>query len=202
MKPNNMQPISQQPLQQPEFQPEFTDLQQPKAYDSKVVLAVIVCLVMIILGLTIALIVAFSTRGDTHNEPTPELARSVCKEYDGILYQLDNNPLLYESYSCGSKESSVGFMPNGTKFLIGFFEDKNKEEIWSQIRSANYKRDVVLEDSDDFIKAYSDELTETGTVRTYIIVYNNAMLSLSVHNDSVAEEMIKELGFFNGRRAD
>ena len=57
----------------------------------------------------------------------------------------------------------------------------------------------MLEDSDMFIKAY---VTMAGLARVYIVAYDNTIAEITADSDHVVEEMMVELGFPAGKRAE
>ena len=165
--------------------------------------AIYAVVVMVLVGAIIAVRV---TRGNRSGRPTPELAKSVCEKYGGVFEEMEASEL-GKSYNCTGKKGTAAFLANGAQFTIGFADDDKKAEFWAKSKESisnnkgyeDISGYIVLENTDDFIKAY---VTVAGLVRMYLVAYDNAIASVVVQSDSVAEEMIAELGFPDGKRAE
>ena len=169
-------------------------------------LVVFGCLVAVAICLVIAIVIVHISRSVVSSGPSLELAKSVCAKYRGDMWPT-NDSNYRESYNCTGEKDTAMFLSNGTQFIVYFFDDSEKDEVWSNLRTTISDSEghedvsgyVILENSDDFIKAY---YTMAGLVRIYTVAYDNAVALISVQSDSAAEKMIAELGFPNGKRAD
>lgn len=149
-----------------------------------------------------------SEGGALQSRPTLELAELVCNKYGGELEVADSSELYTsELYYCMGKAEAYYALSNGSQFAISFIDSGEKDETWSKIRSDISNSDghedvsgyVILENSDTFIKAY---VAVSGLARAYIVAYDNAIAEVSASSDHAVEEILKELGFPDGKRAD
>ena len=175
----------------------------------------IILIIAILLAALIFLgVLAFKSLGDStpsteSSRPTLELAKSVCAKYGGKLEATDNSSDFYKSefYYCANEENAGIVLSNGASLTIGFIRDNEKKEAWSEIRSTindskgheDVSGFIILENSDNFIKAYS---TIAGLARVYIVAYDNVIAEITAERDSTTEEILIELGFPTGKRAN
>ena len=197
MEPNNMQPIRQvsqlqsvslSQTQPEEFQPQ--NLKNENEVNPKIALIAIAIFASVILGLIIAIIVVLVIRGGitmARTVPTPELAISVCEKYGGTLDESDSDDSNYnnKTYYCNRSDGDIMFI-----YEMSFIDKKQLDESRSKIKSLLMGY-TILENRDDFIKAYAKQYSYHG----YVFLYENVYARIVSTDQDFLNILSVELGF-------
>ncbi|MBO7657351.1 hypothetical protein J6S55_01780 [Candidatus Saccharibacteria bacterium] len=194
---------------------EQNDQNNKKPMNPLVIAGVIYAVVvMVLIGAIIA--VKLSRNGGSNNnftsaiatEPSLELAETVCKKYGGESKYLDEGALdgeayVIDVYGCEKADDDEDTIkPDEFGFAIEFYSEDNVDAIQkyqATFLATSGQYEVLGYSEDGFFKGY----TEIGSpVIQYEVVDKNAYIKVLTSTKSLAEDLLRELGFLNGERAD
>ena len=232
-----VQPTPEQPMQpaQPMMNPLQSDAQpmelggKPKPKINFVMIGIIagVAVLLAIVAIILALNLGSKKSApatpipdpDTEAKsivPTPELAESVCKKYNGDLVVSEGEEVVDDymevesRYICqryinaqqeGDTQFVVSYTADDFVYQVDFIKEDKINERWTRLKATNKTSgNKILEDSDDVMRVHSS-MSGAGAVivETDMVMYKEATVAISTYDQdgSLAKEILKELGFLN-----
>ncbi len=175
----------------------------------------IVVFILIVGGVVAALLFSGAVNFGVNNGPEsdPEVAKSVCEKYGGILRTGEDSEEYKTVVSCtnatdSSESEDIDEIFNSLDpdrineiflFQIYYLGSKNLDSRWKKARSSLSDSPYynVLENSEDFIKVYAAASNDYGVQYNFATFYKDMMGVIMAYDAHFAEDLLVELGFPN-----